>query len=175
MTDYSFFAQNGTVSVATDTSSASPTYTAVMAVQNCSFELQFEANDLYSWGTVKRVATARHEAKVNVTLEYAKILDEDFFKYILNPSAGSTALATGVSIADTTNQHMFNVKAEIPDTTGTKKMVIEATDVYFSNLPFSGDLGEWVKMNLEGHGADLKVSIVSITPPTPGNNEEEGP
>ena len=171
MTDYSFFAQNGTVSVCTDTTATSPTYTAVMAVQNCSFELQFEANDLYSWGTVKRVATARHEAKVTTNFEYAKVVSEDLFKYILNPhvetsqggSVTSPLLANGVSIADTTDLYRFVFKMRIPSTDGTKALTVYVTDLVFSNLPLGGELGEWVKLNLEGEGADEVIKIETIS------------
>lgn len=147
-----YFAQNGTVTI--DTGDGNEI--EVMAVQNCSIEFQAEANDLYGWSSIKRVDSARHEAKVNVTLEYAQILTEDFFKYILNPSAGSTELATGVSIADTTSHKMFTVHVTIPSSDGSV-LDITATEVYFINLPFTGELGEWVKMNLEGHGADMII------------------
>ena len=152
-----YFAQNGTVSVDT----GDGVETEVLAVQNCSFELQMEANDLFGWGSIKRVASARHEAKVNVTIEYANILTEDFFKHILDPSAGATALATGVSVADTTSHHYFKIHAVIPSSDNTYDLDITAEDVYFVNLPFSGELGEWVKMNLEGHGANIIVKVVA--------------
>lgn len=70
-----YFAQNGTVYI--DTGDGNET--EVLAVQNCTIEVQMEANDLYGWSTIKRVDSARHEAKVNVTIEYANILTEDFF------------------------------------------------------------------------------------------------
>lgn len=152
-----YFAQNGTVYIDT----GDGTETEVLAVQNCTIEVQMEANDLYGWGSIKRVASARHEAKVNVTIEYANILTEDFFKYILDPSAGATGLATGVSIADTTSHHYFKIRAVIPSSDNLYDLDILAEDVYFVNLPFTGELGEWVKMNLEGHGADVVVKQVA--------------
>lgn len=154
-----YFAQNGTVYI--DTGDGAEI--EVLAVQNCSIELQMEANDLYGWSSIKRFASARHEAKVNVTIEYANILTEDFFKYILDPNAGSTALASGVSLADTTSHHYFTIRAVIPSSDGTYDLELTAEDVYFVNLPFSGELGEWVKMNLEGHGANVTVKQTART------------
>lgn len=152
-----YFAQNGTVYI--DTGDGNET--EVLAVQNCTIEVQMEANDLYGWSTIKRIDSARHEAKVNVTIEYANILSEDFFKYILDPSANATALATGVSIADTTSHHFFKIHVVIPSTDGSQELDLTVEDVYFVNLPFTGELGEWVKMNLEGHGADVIVKQAS--------------
>lgn len=181
MTDtYSFFAQNGAIyniDLPTDFDPSSTTKgwdylltqfqnaQAVAAVQNCTVETQFESNDLYSWSTVTRVDTARHEAKVTVNLEYCKFLADDWFKYILDPSS-TASLSTGVSIADTTDLHRFAFMMKIPSTNKQKDLIVVVSDVYFTNLPIGGDLGEWVRLNLEGHGANCFTKVVAHTAPT---------
>lgn len=176
MTDtYSFFAQNGAIFNIDLPSDFDPSSTtkgwdylltqfqnaqAVAAVQNCTVETQFESNDLYSWSTVTRVDCARYEAKVNVNLEYCKFLADDWFKYILDPSS-TASLTTGVSIADTTDLHRFALMMKIPSTNKQKDLIVVVTDVYFNSLPLGGEIGEWVRMNLEGHGANCFTKIVA--------------
>lgn len=186
---YSFFAQNGAVyatqwttpsgwDTMTDTQKVTAleamftsSVTPVMAVQNCTVEAQCETVPLWSWSTVKRVDIARHEAKVTTNFEYAKVVSEDLFKYILNPhvetstggSVTSPLLSNGVSIADTTDLYRFVFKMRIPSTDGTKALVVYVTDLVFSNLPLGGELGEWVKLNLEGEGADEVIKIETIS------------
>lgn len=194
MTDtYSFFAQNGAVyniDLPTDFDPSSTTKgweyllnsfstaQAVAAVQNCTVETQFESNDLYAWSTVTRVDTARHEAKVSVNFEYCKFLADDWFKYILDPSS-TASLSTGVSIADTTDLHRFAFMMKIPSTNKQKDLIVVVSDVYFTNLPLGGELGEWVRLNLEGYGANCYTKIVAHTAPNtqtppPGDGNEEG-
>ena len=155
-----FFGNRGTISVVgsltTDPKLAALPEIAV--VKGVEVNVTFEHVELYGFGTILRADVAKHTAKVEVKLRWARFNPSlaTFWPYwIMNPTA--TTPASG-SIEDTNIEKMFKVTAVFTGTNGrTMTMVID--NVYFEGIPFPMPENDFVVLDLSGYG-----SAITITP-----------
>jgi hypothetical protein len=149
-----FFANKGVVTVAAQTSN--PTVVTLAVVKDVEVTTSFEHVPLYGWGSIKRVAMAKHSAKVSVKIGWMKFSPSVsgsgaspwFPFWILNPTAG-----TG-TIEDTNTAKLFQVTVKFQNETG-EFLLATISNVVFQNFPLKASENQWVKVDLSGEGADI--------------------
>jgi hypothetical protein len=114
----------------------------------------FEHVELYGMGSIMRQDVAKHTAKVEVKIRFAKfdptVASSTYFPYwILNPTATTTPSG---AIEDTNAEKLFTV---VCTNTGTGGTVMKATvtGVYFENVPNALPENDFVVMDLTGYGS----------------------
>lgn len=160
VTTDTFFANRGTLAVVGV--SANPATQTLAVLKGVEFNVTFEHVELYGMGSILRQDVAKHSAKVEVSVKYAKfdptLSSSIFFPYwILNPTATTTP--SGV-IEDTNTEKLFTVTGNWVGT-GGMKMQIVAANVYFENFPMPMPEHDFVVLDLKGYGDN-----VTITNPT---------
>lgn len=147
-----YFANKGTLTVGGNT---------IAVVKDVEITVSADHVPLYGWGTIKRVAVARHSLRVAVKVGFAKFgmqtsgASPGWFFSIVSPTAGSTA--TGVE--DTNSVKLFTVIATF---TGENGDLFKATisNVFFPNFPTKATEGAWMRLDLDGEGSDVVYTNV---------------
>lgn len=150
-----FFANKGVITVA-GSSGSSPSVVTLAVVKDVEINVSAEHVPLYGWGTIKRVAVAKHSAKVSVKIGFAKFspavsgsgASPWFPFWILNPTAGTGALT------DTNTVKTFTVTVNLINES-SENVLATMTDVYFPNFPMKASEGTWVRVDLTGEAADI--------------------
>jgi len=106
--------------------------------------------------SILRQDVAKHSAKVEVSLKYAKfdptITASTFFPYwVLNPSG--TANPSG-TIEDTNTEKLFTVTTNWLGTGGRKVQAV-VSNVYFENFPMPLPEHDFVVLDLKGYGDNI--------------------
>lgn len=154
MANDTFFGNRGIVTIVGTTPSANPTVQTIAVLKGVEINVNFEHVELYGMGSIMRQDAARHTAKVEVKIRFAKfdptVAASTYFPYwILNPSATTTPSG---AIEDTNTEKMFTV---VCTNTGTGGLVMKATvtGVYFENVPNALPENDFVVMDLTGYGS----------------------
>ena len=161
-----YFGNRGTILVQ-GTGSSAPTGSTVLAVvKGVEINVTFEHVELYGFGSIMRQDVAKHTAKVEVSIRWAKfdpaLTSSTFFPYwIMDPAAtgtpSGTALAAIAAAGDTNVEKLFKVTAYWVGTGGrTFTAVVEG--VYFEGVPFPMPENDFVVMDMKGYG-----SLITIT------------
>jgi hypothetical protein len=151
-----YFANRATLTVVGTSSSANPTVQTLAVLKGVEINTKFEHVELYGMGSILRQDAAKHSAKVQVKIRYAKfdptVASSTFFPYwVLNPTATTTPSGT---IEDTNAEKLFTIVATI---VGTGGVTIQGTvtSVYFEEFPFPLPENEFVVLDMTGYGANL--------------------
>ena len=143
------FANRGTVTI--QGKSGSPTVQNFSVIKDVEITVSCDHVPLYGWGSTRRVAVAKHQEKVAVKVGSMKF----------NPAVGTSPAAwvfitsplSGNGTNDDTNTvKLFQVDANFTFEDG---QILHGTvyDVFFPNLPFKANEGQWMKLDLTGEGA----------------------
>ena len=162
-----YFGNRGTILVQGTGSNLNPISTTVLAVvKGVEINVTFEHVELYGFGSIMRADVAKHTAKVEVNIRWAKfdpaLTASTFFPYwIMDPSAttapSGTALAAVAGAGDTNLEKLFKVTAYWLGTNGrTFTAIVEG--VYFEGVPFPMPENDFVVMDMKGYG-----SLITIT------------
>jgi hypothetical protein len=159
VTTDTFFGNRGTIAVAGTTNPATQTLAVTKGVE---INVTFEHVELYGMGSIVRQDVAKHTARVEVGIKFAKfdptVSSSIFFPYwILNPTGTTSPSGT---IEDTNVEKTFTVTANWVGT-GGRKMQIAVSNVYFENFPMPMPENDFVVLDLKGYGDG-----VTITNPT---------
>jgi hypothetical protein len=147
-----FFANKGIITV--ESQSGNPTVLTLAVVKDVEVTTSFEHVPLYGWGSISRVAVAKHTAKVAVKIGWMKFAPavtgsgaSPWFPFwILNPTAG-----TG-TVSDTNTVKLFKVIVKFQNENGDY-LVATVDNVYFPNFPLKMTEGQWMKVDLTGEGS----------------------
>jgi len=145
-----FFGNRGTLAIAGTSNPASATLAVLKGVE---LNVTFEHAELYGMGSILRQDVAKHTAKVEVSLKFAKfdptITSSTFFPYwILNPSATTSPSGT---IEDTNVVKTFTVTTNWVGTGGRKIQAV-VTNVYFESFPMPLPENDFVVLDMKGYG-----------------------
>lgn len=144
------FANRGTVTIVG--SNATPTSTTFAVVKDVELTLSADHVPLYGWGSIQRVAVAKHQQKVQVKVGSMKFNPSlstgtvAWWSYISNPSSG------GTTNEDTNVVKLFTITANFVFEDG-QTLTGTVYNVYFPNLPLRASEGQWVKLDMSGEGA----------------------
>lgn len=150
------FANRGTVKIAGVGGTPSEFYFAV--VKDVELTVSADHVPLYGWGTIYRVAVAKHTEKVSVRVGSMKFNPAisgssiAWWSYITNPTSG------GGSNEDTNTVKLYNIEATFTFEDG-QVLRGKVYNVYFPNLPFRANEGQWVKLDMSGEGASVEWAI----------------
>jgi hypothetical protein len=149
-----FFGNRAVVTVA---GTSNPTSETVAVAKGIEVTVTFEHVELYGMGSILRQDVARHTAKVDFKLRFAKLdptLANYFMYWQLNPSA--TTAPTG-TIEDTNSVKLFTVTYK---QVGTGGAIFDATisNVYFEDFPFPSPENDFVVVELTGHGSGITIT-----------------
>jgi hypothetical protein len=153
-----FFGNRATITVA---GTSNPSVQTLAVCKGLEANVTFEHVELYGMGTIVRADAAKHTAKVDVHIRYAKfdptIASSTFFPFwILNPSATTTPTGT---IEDTNTEKLFTVVFTL-NGTGASIMKATITNVYFESFPMPAPENDFVVMDLTGHGSAITFTNV---------------
>ena len=149
-----FFGNRGTLAIVG--SGTNPTSQTLAVLKGVEINTGFEHVELYGMGSILRQDVAKHSAKVEVKIKFAKfapaLASSIFFGwYILNPTGTTTP--SGV-IEDTNVEKTFTVTANWVGTAG-QKMQAAVTNVYFESLPMPMPENDFVVLDLTGYGDNV--------------------
>lgn len=150
------FANRGVVTIAG--ASGTPSSKAFAVIKDVELTVSADHVPLFGWGTIFRVAVAKHQEKVSVKVGSMKFNPAisgssiAWWSYITNPTSG------GATNEDTNTVKTFNIEALFRFEDG---QILRGTvyDVYFPNLPFRANEGQWVKLDVSGEGASVLWAI----------------
>jgi hypothetical protein len=149
-----FFANRAVLTIVGTSSSANPSVQTIAVLKGVEITVNFEHVELYGMGSIVRQDVAKHSARVEVKIRFAKfdptVASSTYFPYwILNPTGTTTP--SGV-IEDTNAEKLFTVVATV---TGTGGLVMKATitSVYFENVPMALPENDFVVMDFVGYGS----------------------
>jgi len=147
-----FFGNRGTLAlVGSGTNPASQTMAVLKGVE---INVTFEHVELYGMGTILRADAAKHTAKVEVSVKFAKFdptLAYFFPLWILNPTGTTTP--SGV-IEDTNVEKLWTVTANWVGT-GGKKVQAVVSNVYFDSFPMPMPENDFVVIDMKGRGDNI--------------------
>lgn len=151
VTTDTFFGNRGTIAVAAAT--GSPATQTLAVVKGVEINVTFEHVELYGMSSILRQDVAKHSAKVEVKIRYAKfdptLTSSIFFPYyILNPSGTATPSGT---IEDTNVEKLFTVTVNLTGT-GARKVQAVVSNVYFENFPMPMPEHDFVVLDFTGYG-----------------------
>lgn len=145
-----YFANTGTLSIGGNT---------IAVVKDVEITMSADHVPLFGWGDVKRVAVARHSARVAVKVGFAKFgpqtsgASPGWMFSIVSPTAGSTS----GGIENTNTVKLFTVIANFTATNGdTFKATV--SNVYFPSFPIKASEGQWMQLSMDGEGSDVVYS-----------------
>ena len=133
--------------------SGTPSTFAFAVVKDVEITVSADHVPLWGWGSIFRVAVAKHQQKVPVKVGSMKFNPGGWagsslawWAYITDPVAGS-----GTNV-DTNTVKLFNIKATFTFEDG---QILSGTvyNVYFPNLPIRASEGQWIKLDMSGEGA----------------------
>ena len=156
MVDSFAFANRGTITIVG--ADAVPTVVTVGVVKDVDLTWSAEHVPLYGWGTIKRVAVAKHSQKVTVKVGYAKfdpVKTTGWMWHALSTcsAAGVWSASTGV-VTDTNAVKLFNIVATWTLESGVK-LAGTVSNVYFPDIPLKASEGQWVRVDMTGEGDDI--------------------
>ena len=152
-----FFGNRGTIAVAGVTTYPSTQTLAV--VKGVELNVTFEHVELYGMSSILRQDAAKHTAKVEVSIKFAKfdptLASAMFPMYILD-AANTTGTVSG-TITDTNVVKLFTVTAVW---TGTAGQIMRAvvSNVYFENMPLPMPEHDFVVLDLKGYGNGITIT-----------------
>ena len=157
VTTDTFFGNRGTIAVVATT--GSPSTQTLAVVKGVEINVTFEHVELYGMSSILRADVAKHSAKVEVSIKYAKfdptVSSSTFFPYwILNPTGSSSPSGT---IEDSNTEKLFTVTATW-NGTGGRIMKAVITNVYFESLPLPMPEHDFVVLDLKGYGDGITFS-----------------
>lgn len=146
------FANRGVIKIAGTSGGPTGQYFAV--VKDVELVMSWEHVPLYGWGTIRRVAVAKHSQKIQVKIGSMKFNPGvaagslPWWSYVSNPSSG------GTTAEDTNSVKLFDIDAYFTFEDG---QVLHGTvgSVYFPNIPFRAAEGQWIKLDVAGEGASI--------------------
>jgi hypothetical protein len=146
------FANRGVITITG--SGATPALSAFAAIKDVELTVSADHVPLYGWGSIFRVAVAKHQQKVSIKVGSMKFNPAvtgssiAFWSFITNPTSG------GQTNEDTNVVKTFTIDAYFTFEDG---QILHGTvyDVYFPNLPFRANEGQWVKLDVSGEGASV--------------------
>jgi hypothetical protein len=154
-----FFGNRGVVTIVGTSPNANPTIQTIAVLKGVEINTNFEHVELYGMGSIVRQDVAKHSAKVEVKIRFAKfdptVASSTYFPYwVLNPSATTTPSG---AIEDTNTEKLFTVVAT-GNGTGATIMKATVTNVYFENVPMALPENDFVVMDLTGYGSAVTYS-----------------
>jgi hypothetical protein len=154
-----FFANTATAYITDDTGD---TYT-LGVLRDCEVTVSFEHVPLYGMSSILREAVAKHSAKVDIKVKFAKFdptIANDFFTHVLDP----TQYVTAGKMHDTNTVETFTFSAEIRSyDTVPKKLSVVVTGCYFEALPLlTLTENEWVARDMTMVGSNITIKNTSI-------------
>ena len=153
-----FFGNRGTLTVIG--SGSNPASQTLAVLKGVEINVTFEHTELYGMSSILRQDVARHTAKVEISVRYAKFdptltSTTHFPYYILNPSATTSPTGT---IEDTNTEKTFTITALWTGTDSTEKMQIAVSNVYFENFPMPMPENDFVVLDLKGYGDNVTIT-----------------
>lgn len=147
-----FFANKGEINIAGENDTpAALGGTGLAVVKDIEIDASSEHVPLWGWGSIRRVAVARHSGKVSVKIGYMKFnpAASTILAYIMNPLGTSAGAMEYTNVNDV---KLFVVTFKITNEDGD---VLTGTvhDVYFPGFPMKASEGQWMKMDLSGEGS----------------------
>jgi hypothetical protein len=157
VTTDTFFGNRGTIAVVG--TNASPATQTLAVVKGVEINVTFEHVELYGMSSIARADVAKHTAKVEVSIKFAKfdptLTSSIFFgHYILDP-AGTTS-PTG-TVVDSNVEKYFEVTTNWLGT-GGRKMQAVVHNVYFENLPMPMPEHDFVVLDFKGYGDSITIT-----------------
>jgi hypothetical protein len=157
VTTDTYFGNRGSITVAGV--STYPGMQTLAVVKGVEINVTFEHVELYGMSSILRQDVAKHSAKVEVSIKYAKfdptLATPAFFFYILD--AANTSGTFSGTITDTNTEKLFTVTANWVGTGGRKMQAI-VSNVYFENLPIPMPEHDYVVIDLKGYGDGITFS-----------------
>lgn len=147
------FANRGKVSIAGVSGTPAAKYFAV--VKDVELTVSADHVPLYGWGSIQRVAVAKHQQKVSVKIGSMKFNPDagagssiPWWSFLTNPTSG------GYTNEDTNTVKLFNIEAYFTFEDG---QVLHGTiyNLYIPSLPFRASEGQWIKLDITGEGASV--------------------
>jgi len=156
-----FFANTATAYITDDTGD---TYT-LGVLRDCEVTVSFEHVPLYGMSSILREAVAKHSAKVDIKVKFAKFdptIANDFFTHVINPTQW-VAFGLG-KMVDTNTVEEFSFRAEIRSyDTVPKKFSVVVTGCYFESLPLlTLTENEWIARDMTMVGSNITIKNISI-------------
>ena len=158
VTTDTFFGNRGTLAIV-GIDSANPTTQTMAVLKGVEVNVTFEHVELYGMSSILRADVAKHSAKVEVSIKWAKfdptLTASTFFPYwVLNP--GATTTPSG-AIEDTNKEKLFTVTANWLGT-GGRKMQIVVNNVYFEGFPMPMPEHDFVVIDMKGYGDSITIT-----------------
>lgn len=150
------FANRGKVYIAG--ANGTPAQWAFAAVKDVEITVSADHVPLYAWGSIFRIAVAKHQQKIAVKVGSMKFnpavtgSSPAWWGFITAPSAGATGSASG---EDTNSVKLFNIDAVFTFEDG-QVLRGKVYNVYFPNLPIRASEGQWMKLDISGEGATVE-------------------
>ena len=157
MADSFAFANRGKIYIVG--SDAVPTEVEIGVIKDCDLTWSAEHVPLYGWGTIKRVAVAKHSQKVTVKIGYMKfdpVKSTGWMWHALSTYTEATATwsTSNGSITDTNAVKLFNIRAKWTLESGAI-LQGKVTNVYFPDIPLKASEGQWVRVDMTGEGDNI--------------------
>jgi len=153
------FANRGLISIAgaaSETGGPTPGTFYLAVIKDVELTVSADHVPLYGWGTIRRVAVAKHSEKVAVKIGSMKFnpsvaLASPAWWSFVTFGPGATPSGTAVN-TDTNRVKLFDITATYVFEDG---QILKGTvyDVYFPNLPLRASEGQWVKLDMSGEGS----------------------
>lgn len=152
MGDSYAFANRGTLYIV-GTTGGVPVSAAVGVIKDVELTMSSEHVPLYGWGSILRVAVAKHTHKVQVKFGAMKINNTltatpAWWTYTHHTTSG------GGTIEDTNAVKLFDIEAVFTFEDGTY-LKGTVSSVYFPTIPFRASEGQWVKQDVTGEGKSV--------------------
>jgi hypothetical protein len=152
-----FFGNRGTIAVAGVTTY--PATQTLAVVKGVELNVTFEHVELYGMSSIIRQDAAKHTAKVEVSIKYAKFdptLASAAFPFYILDATDVDGTVTG-TIVDTNIVKLFTVTAVWTGTAG-KIMRAVVSNVYFENMPLPMPEHDFVVLDLKGYGDGITIT-----------------
>jgi hypothetical protein len=164
VTTDTFFGNRGTILVQ-GTGATVPTGSTTLAVvKGVEINVTFEHVELYGFGSILRADVAKHTAKVEVKIKWAKFdpqtATSTFFPWWVIDPAGTTSPTPQLTLGgaqDTNVEKLFKVTA-IWNGTGGKTITAVVDNVYFEGVPLPMPENDFVVMDMSGYGSTITIT-----------------
>jgi len=138
-----FRGHKSTISVSTSGGSSVP----VGALQDVEIEVSRNIEVLFGSGSIKRQDQQQTELEIGVSATVSS-WDAAAWKDLVDWNSTDTV------ITDSTDVPLFDIEAVRTDSSGAT-LTVTVEDIYFEDLPISGDKDSYVELDLNGTGKDI--------------------
>ncbi len=130
---------------------ASDTNVPVGVLQDVEVNPEKETEELRGSGSIERQDVQQYELNISVTGTIAE-WDLETWKSIIGYNS------TDGKIEDTSDIPLFDVDVDIQSSDSDTADTIRVKDVYFPELPISGNRDDYLEMDLDGNGRTVEIN-----------------